>query len=379
MFAASLGGMTSATYSGFYGRRLIYLAGIPFLTLGSIDVALSRNVPETMVWRFIQAFGTSGGMSVGAAVIGDIYKVTERGSAMGIFFGATLLGPALAPLAGGRHDIICSRWTQAILAFAGFAGFVLMLLFLPETSHPGTRGIDKMHEDLDRMPKHWTWVWLNPLAPLALLCSPLLLLMTFVSAAVLIAYYALFVPIAYTIGAKYNITNEFIIGACFLPGGIGNITFTLWSERHWQDVFPTASSLPLPLSVPSSSSRSLSSSGLITQYIDGKLGLVLNLICFFVNGVGVNTVLTPLSAYMVDIMHSRSAEVMAASTCSRAMILSVVVAFVLPLIKLYGVAIADGIISLIGWSAFVLLWVAVRYGKGMRGWVDIGFSTAADT
>lgn len=61
------------------------------------------------------------------------------------------------------------------------------------------------------------------------------------------------------------------------------------------------------------------------------------------------------------------------------MILSVVVAFVLPLIKLYGVAIADGIISLIGWSAFVLLWVAVRYGKEMRGWVDIGFSTAADT
>lgn len=71
-------------------RRLIYLAGIPFLTLGSIGVALSRNVPEMMVWRFIQAFGTSGGMSVGAAVIGDIYKVTERGSAMGIFFGVRI-------------------------------------------------------------------------------------------------------------------------------------------------------------------------------------------------------------------------------------------------------------------------------------------------
>lgn len=52
-----------------------------------------------------------------------------------------------------------------------------MLSFLAETSHPGTRGIDKMHEDLDRTPKRWTWVWLNPLAPLALLRSPLLLLM----------------------------------------------------------------------------------------------------------------------------------------------------------------------------------------------------------
>ncbi len=34
------------------------------------------------------------------------------------------------------------------------------------------------------------------------------------------------------------------------------------------------------------------------------------------------------------------------------MILSIAVTFVLPLIKLYGVAVADGIISF-GWSAFV--------------------------
>ncbi len=69
------------------GRRPVYLIGTPLLTLGSIGVALSRNVPEMMVCRFIQAFGTSGGMSVGAAVIGDVYKLTERGTAMGIFFG----------------------------------------------------------------------------------------------------------------------------------------------------------------------------------------------------------------------------------------------------------------------------------------------------
>ncbi|KAK0229259.1 MFS general substrate transporter [Armillaria nabsnona] len=308
MFAASLGGMTSVTYSGFYGRRLIYLTGVPFLTLVSIGVALSRNVLEMMVWRFIQAFGTSGGMSVGAAVIGDIYKVTERGSAMGIFFGATTLGPALAPLAGGWGAHYAAwRWTQATLAFAGFAGF------------------------------------------------------TFVGTAVLIANFALFVPIAYTIGAKYNITNEFIIGACFLPGGIGNIIgaplagrlsdrVVIASRRQygidsWRPEERLKAALvgalilvPLPVLL----------SGVITQYVDGKIGLVLN-------------------SYTVDIMHSRSAKVMAASTCSRAMIHSIAVAFVLPLIKLYGVAIADGIISLIGWSAFVLLWVAVRYGKEMSG------------
>lgn len=51
---------------------------------------MSRHVPEMLVWKCIQAAGTSGGASVGAAVIGDIYKLTERGTAMGIFFGVRL-------------------------------------------------------------------------------------------------------------------------------------------------------------------------------------------------------------------------------------------------------------------------------------------------
>ncbi len=63
--------------------------------------------------------------------------------------------------------------------------------------------------------------------------------------------------------------------------------------------------IPVPLSVLLS--------GLITQYVDGTLGLVLNLLCFFVNGVGVDLGLAPATAYAVDVMHSRSAEIMAAS------------------------------------------------------------------
>ena len=43
-----------------------------------------------MFWRVVQAFGSSSGMSVGAGVIGDIYRLEERGSAMGIFFGVSI-------------------------------------------------------------------------------------------------------------------------------------------------------------------------------------------------------------------------------------------------------------------------------------------------
>jgi len=42
-----------------------------------------------MVWRFVQALGASPGVAVGSGVIGDIYKLDERGQAMGIFFGVS--------------------------------------------------------------------------------------------------------------------------------------------------------------------------------------------------------------------------------------------------------------------------------------------------
>ena len=72
-------------------------------------------------------------------------------------------------------------------------------------------------------------------------------------------------------------------------------------------------------------------SGLITQFVDGKVGLVLNLICLFLNGFGVravqcdsiipylsffvqvDVVLSPSAAYCVDAVHARSAETMAAN------------------------------------------------------------------
>jgi MFS family permease len=51
---------------------------------------MSVNVPQLVVGRTVQAFGASSVMSVGAATISDIYKLEERGTAMGILFGVSL-------------------------------------------------------------------------------------------------------------------------------------------------------------------------------------------------------------------------------------------------------------------------------------------------
>lgn len=76
-----------STYSSFYGRRPIYLWGMPLMAIGSIGTALSADHLHLLFWRFVQAFGCSGCTSISAAVIGDIYRLEKRGTALVNFFG----------------------------------------------------------------------------------------------------------------------------------------------------------------------------------------------------------------------------------------------------------------------------------------------------
>jgi MFS family permease len=67
----------------------MYLCGIPFLCVGSCGVAMSNSLRSLLFWQFVQTFGCSGGLSLGAGVIGDIYKLEERGIGIGIFLGVS--------------------------------------------------------------------------------------------------------------------------------------------------------------------------------------------------------------------------------------------------------------------------------------------------
>ncbi|KAF7981044.1 hypothetical protein HWV62_35498 [Athelia sp. TMB] len=308
-----------------HGRRPVYLYSLPFLCLGSIGVALAQNVPSLMILRFIQAFGASAGLSVGSGAIGDVYKLEERGTAMGIFFGAILLGPALAPLCGGLA--------------AAYASWRVMQDKSPR--HAWDRQVARVDwgEGRDRRDAEAERDSVGePARKLVVIAQPKFIRCEYGRDACtayklreikgltcsLIA--VLLVPMAYTIGARYNITNEAMIGACFLPAGLGNIVgaplagrlsdriVTRYRARRKGQWVPEdrlrATLLGAALFVP----VSVLSSGLITHYVEGRLGLGLNLVCLFFNGLGADFVLSPSASYAVDVVHSRSAESMAANT-----------------------------------------------------------------
>ena len=68
------------------GRRPAYLCTLPVLVIGSAGVVASKTIPSLLFWRFLQSMGASPSSVLGAGVIGDIFKLEERGRAMGVFW-----------------------------------------------------------------------------------------------------------------------------------------------------------------------------------------------------------------------------------------------------------------------------------------------------
>ena len=64
----------------------MYTSSLPVVVFASAGVATATSIPGLLFWRFMQAIGASPSLILGAGVIGDIYKLEERGRAMGIFF-----------------------------------------------------------------------------------------------------------------------------------------------------------------------------------------------------------------------------------------------------------------------------------------------------
>ncbi|KAF9443138.1 MFS general substrate transporter [Macrolepiota fuliginosa MF-IS2] len=385
ILSSSFGGLMGSKYAKFYGRRFSYTCCLPVMIVGSLGVARAQTVTQLIVWRSIQGVGASPSMSVGAGVIGDIYKLEERGTALGSYIGTGLFGLALAPLFGGA---IAHYWSwralHYFLAIFAFGALLCILLFFPETIHPGTKGLDGYERSGKVHPK-WRPVILNPLSQLWYLRSPNILAVAIMSYLILLSSFTLLVPIPYTIAKRYHIENEALIGLCFLPDGIGGAIgapLAGWAsdkiviryKRQRGKWYPEdrlrasffGSFLPI----------TVIASALVTSYVPGLLGLVLNLALLLCMGISIDLALTPCSAYLVDVLQSNSAEVTAAVEAFRSIALSISTAVTLPMINTHGLVFTNLVVSLLGLSGLGLTWLTITYGESMRSWVDVGYSTA---
>ncbi|KIJ66096.1 hypothetical protein HYDPIDRAFT_27289 [Hydnomerulius pinastri MD-312] len=379
VISSAISALFWGSHSSLYGRRLMYLGGVPFLLIGSVGVATSSSIPSLFVWRFVQTFGSAARLALGCGVIGDIYRLEERGTALGIFNGVVMLANILAPAIGGVITYYASwRHLHSFTGVWGCLDFLILYFCLPETSQL----------ELVRERKSWSLKWVNPFKCLSLLRSPNLLIVNISLALTVLTEFVLLVPLAYVLDKQYGITNEAILGACFLPRGIGSsvgspiagrlsdVVVRKWRRKRFGQWIPEdrlrvvsfGSLIIVPFSLIAYASA--------TTYVRGPLGLALSLLTTFMNGIGMNFVVNPISSYCVDVANSQSAEVMAAGSALRSLIGAVGLPLLLPSVEYYGVMTTNGIAALVVLFSYGLIHLTIRYGDRMRAAVDVGDTTA---
>ncbi|KAF8517403.1 vacuolar DHA amino acid exporter [Hysterangium stoloniferum] len=115
------------------GRKFVYLISISLYVIGC-GVAGSANTMNVLTgMRILQGTGGSAVLAIGAATLADIYEPRERGTVVGIYFAAPLLGPSLGPLIGGAATQLFS-WRATFYFLCIFAGVSLLsFVFFKDT------------------------------------------------------------------------------------------------------------------------------------------------------------------------------------------------------------------------------------------------------
>ncbi|EIW85698.1 MFS general substrate transporter [Coniophora puteana RWD-64-598 SS2] len=385
--ASAFGALFWGQFSGYYGRKAVYLFSSPCLIVGSLGSGLAQNVSQLVVFRFIQAFGAGSSLSIGSAVVGDIYRLEERGGAMGIFLAIQMVGPSAGPILGGLATHYASwRWMQIGLFFASCITFALIWQCFPETSHPNTLGIDKTEQETGVRRK---FVFINPFNSLALLRSPVIVIICLIGTCTLYTDFVLWVPLPYTIGERYGITNETWVGACFLPSAAGNLIAApfigkisdrivkkyaearggKWVPEDRLNAAKFGGVFLVPVSVVLA--------GFASAFIDNRpLGIFVSLVALLMNGLGVVAVMAVLQAYIVDVLHSQSAEASSAYFGVRSILCSIITLGIMPSIEHLGVWYTDLLCAAFAWIGYALLMVLLLRGDKLRAWVDIGYTTS---
>ncbi|TFK22940.1 MFS general substrate transporter [Coprinopsis marcescibilis] len=116
------------------GRKIVYLTSIAIFAASSVAVAVSNSIELVIAFRVLQAAGSSAVITVGTTTLADIFDPKERGSKVGIYYMAPLLGPAIGPIFGGALTT-GFNWRAIFWFLTVLSGAILLcfLLFFKDT------------------------------------------------------------------------------------------------------------------------------------------------------------------------------------------------------------------------------------------------------
>jgi MFS family permease len=395
MLTMGLSPMFFSPLSQVYGRRWVSLPSHPshqipiddsqiclitaaLFTGCSLGTALSPNLPAYFIFRILTAFEGTSFLTIGASCIGDIYRPTERATAMGWFLSGTLIGPAFGPFIGGII-VTFQSWRVIFYLQTALAGVALIgaYFLLPETIH------HKKSNDLIRLPlkakARVLWGMTNPCRVVRLYRYPNLIMVALASSSLVWNMYSLLTPIRYILNPRFNLTTPIQSGLFYLAPGCGYILGTFFGGRY-ADYITISWASKRGVRVPEDRLRSaLPFMGIaipICMLIYGWSierrfgGVALPVIMMFLQGVAQLFCFPSLNTYCLDVMQARSAEVIAGNYMIRYLFAALGSATVLPAVEKIGVGWFSTISAAFLVASSLATATAIMWGRRWREGID---------
>ncbi|KAI1113810.1 major facilitator superfamily domain-containing protein [Nemania sp. NC0429] len=369
----AVGPLFLSPLSEIYGRAVVLSSANAFFCVWHIGCALAPSLDALIVFRFLCGVGGAGCMTLGGAVIGDLFPTVERGKALSLWSVGPIVGPTLGPLVGAFIvGSIGWRWDPWIVLIPSTIVTAALAFYLPETCHKVLidRKVARLSKELQRddlvncydapgsaKASQAKLLMLGLTRPLKMLVlAPIILLMSITVAFNYGTMYLMFNTIPPTFEGQYGFSTS-LTGLIYLSLGLG-YGLGLWSFSILSDktvvrltkrnngVFEPEMRLHLVAYYASAGPIMFFWYGWTTYYKVHWIAPILSLIPY---GVAIIGVYSLTQAYIIDAYPLYAASGLAAFTVLR----SIVAAF-LPLAgpALYG--------SLgLGWGSSVLGFITV--------------------
>lgn len=119
-----------------YGRKPPLFFGFAVFAIFNIGVATAQNVYTIMLCRFFGGMFGSAPLAVIGGALADFWGPVARGFALGLFSGATFIGPVAGPIVGGfiTASYLGWRWTAWITLIMAVS-FGIVAFFLCSESY----------------------------------------------------------------------------------------------------------------------------------------------------------------------------------------------------------------------------------------------------
>jgi len=117
-----------------FGRKIPLIVGLVIYIVASISCALTNSADNLIIYRFIQALGSCGGMVASRAMVRDFYGPTESAKVFSLLMLVIGVSPIVAPTVGS-FVITHWDWHGIFLVLAAITTCILLavIFFLPES------------------------------------------------------------------------------------------------------------------------------------------------------------------------------------------------------------------------------------------------------